>query len=79
MLQLLLEVWVFSESLARSRLTSTLEEDHDVCSPAINLFEVQWNNIAVDLECLSNGGVHLSLRQIWGVLGDPVEISSFFV
>lgn len=79
MLQFLMEVWVFFASLARSRLTSPLEEDHDVCSPAIDLFEVQWDDIAVDLEGLVNGGVHLALRQIWGVLGDPVGINYFFV
>lgn len=71
-------LWKFSfSSPAWSKLTSTLEQDHDVCSPTIDLLEVKWDDIAVELEGLSNGGVHLPLWQIWGVSGDPDGIKYF--
>lgn len=59
-------------SLVGSRLTSALEEDHDVRGPAGDLLEVQRDDVAVELEGLGDGVVHLVLRQISGVLSDPV-------
>ena len=58
--------------LVVSRLTSALEEDHDVRSAPVDLFKVQRDDIAVELEGLSDGCVHLTLGQVWSVLSDPV-------
>lgn len=52
--------------------TSALEEDHDVRSASVDLFEVQRDDITVELEGPSNGCIHLTLGQIWSVPSDPV-------
>lgn len=57
---------------ATTQLTSALEEDHDVRSPAGDLLEVQRDDVAVELKGLGNVGIHLVLRQISSVLSDPV-------
>ena len=60
------------KNLISSRLTSTLEEYHDVCTTSVDLFEVQWDDVTVDLEGLSNGCIHLMLGQFLSVMSDPV-------
>lgn len=52
------------------RPTSALEEDHDVSSSAVDLFEVQRDDVTVELKGLGDGCVHLTPAQIWGVLRD---------
>lgn len=65
------------KSFVLSRLTSTLEEDHDVRSAAVDLFKIQRDYIAIELEGLTNGYIYLSLGQIWSVASDPVQIALY--
>lgn len=60
--------------MTKVRLTPALEEDHDVRCATADLFEVQWDDIAVELESLSDGCIHLTAAQISSVLCDPDHI-----
>lgn len=53
-------------------LTSPFEENHDVSRAAGDLLEVQRDDIAVQFEGVGDGVVHLSPRQVRGVLCYPV-------
>lgn len=48
--------------------TSGFEENHDVGRAAVDLPKVEWSDVAVELERLSDRGIHFPLAQIRCVL-----------
>lgn len=62
----------FSE---RHCITSSLERDHDVSCAAVDLLEIQRNDVTVDLQSLGQGGVYITLSQVWSVESYPAAVS----